>query len=336
MPTSPKRERWTEADVLALPPGEHDYFERKSGRLFDDTQQLLGTIAKALSALANTGGGHVVLGVADDGSLDGAPPRFKGRTTTRDWLEQRVPQLVEYALTDFRVHEVERDAADSEIPPDKVVIVIDVGDSAAAPHQCAYSSSESQKHTYYFRQGGRSEPAPHFYLELLRQRLTRAVLEPRPHRIIFRECARINERIFVILHLVIRVENIGRYAAYKWAVQARNVSGLAPRTEDYIFNPRNFPLGEGSTGIRIDDTLLPGNALDEPFRFGVWLQPWAETVEGVRRELEHLLAELRIVYRLLTETGVSDDYEVRLGELLHSEELAEAIMGRVGGGSASR
>ena len=24
-----KRERWTESDVLTLPPGEHDYFERK-------------------------------------------------------------------------------------------------------------------------------------------------------------------------------------------------------------------------------------------------------------------------------------------------------------------
>jgi hypothetical protein len=28
-----KRENWTEGNVLALPSGEHDYFDRKSGRL---------------------------------------------------------------------------------------------------------------------------------------------------------------------------------------------------------------------------------------------------------------------------------------------------------------
>jgi hypothetical protein len=33
--TGPKRERWTEHDVAALPKGEHDYFDRKSGALLD-------------------------------------------------------------------------------------------------------------------------------------------------------------------------------------------------------------------------------------------------------------------------------------------------------------
>ena len=28
-----KKDRWTEAEVLALPSGEHDYFDRKSGLL---------------------------------------------------------------------------------------------------------------------------------------------------------------------------------------------------------------------------------------------------------------------------------------------------------------
>jgi hypothetical protein len=50
-----KREKWTEADIEALPNGEHDYFERKSGRLFSDRGELLGALAKALSAMANSG-----------------------------------------------------------------------------------------------------------------------------------------------------------------------------------------------------------------------------------------------------------------------------------------
>ena len=52
--SSVKRESWTEDDIEALPLGEHDYFERKSGLLFEDTGRLLGTLAKAISALANS------------------------------------------------------------------------------------------------------------------------------------------------------------------------------------------------------------------------------------------------------------------------------------------
>ena len=138
MEASPKRDRWTEADVAELPAGEHDYFDRKSGRLFDGERgDLLGTIAKALSAFSNTGGGHLVLGVADDGSFDGVPRTISSRTSTREWLEQKIPNLLAYALTDFRVHVVERDQQSSLIPLDRDVIVIDVGDSALAPRRTA-------------------------------------------------------------------------------------------------------------------------------------------------------------------------------------------------------
>ena len=138
MEASPKRDRWTEADVAELPAGEHDYFDRKSGRLFDGERgDLFGTIAKALSAFSNTGGGHLVLGVADDGSFDGVPRTISSRTSTREWLEQKIPNLLAYALTDFRVHVVERDQQSSLIPLDRDVIVIDVGDSALAPRRTA-------------------------------------------------------------------------------------------------------------------------------------------------------------------------------------------------------
>jgi hypothetical protein len=154
-----KRERWNEADVLALPSGEQDFFDRKSGKIiskpsFDDD------LAKALSAFANSGGGHLVIGVTDAGFIDGLPETIKGRVRTKDWIEQKIPQLLTYPLQDFRVHEVEP-SAPSKIPPGHVVIVIDVGDSSLAPHQVV------KNHLYYYRAGGRSEPAPHFFLELL-------------------------------------------------------------------------------------------------------------------------------------------------------------------------
>jgi hypothetical protein len=156
-----KRERWLEDEVMALPPGEHDFLERKAGALLasSDFRQ---DMAKALSALANSGGGHLLLGVRDDGSFDGVP-EFKGRQPVREWLEQVLPELLDYPLQDFRVHEVER-VSPSTIPIGSVVIVVDVGDSMLAPHQSSTSK------IYYYRVGGRSVPAPHFYLETLRGR----------------------------------------------------------------------------------------------------------------------------------------------------------------------
>jgi hypothetical protein len=57
-------------------------------------------------------------------------------------------------------------ATASRIPAGKGIFIIDVGDSALAPHQSAID------HIHYHRQGSHSLPASSFYLKLLRQRLT--------------------------------------------------------------------------------------------------------------------------------------------------------------------
>lgn len=104
-----KREQWTEEQVTGLPVGEHDYFDRKSGQLFDapvDTNKLYNLLAKESCAFANSGGGHLILGVKDDGTIDGVPSLFSGKTPTREWLEQKLPDLLDYRLVDFRVHTV--------------------------------------------------------------------------------------------------------------------------------------------------------------------------------------------------------------------------------------
>ena len=157
-----KKEHWTETEILSLPLGEHDYFERKSGALLDKSE-FHKDLAKALSAFANSGGGHLLIGVKDDGAIDGVPQTKTGRTTTKDWLEQIIPNLLSYPLQNFRVHEVLA-ATPSVIPAGQVVIVIDVGNSDLAPHQCVHSK------VYYHRPGGRSEPANHFYLQMLSRR----------------------------------------------------------------------------------------------------------------------------------------------------------------------
>jgi hypothetical protein len=164
-----KRDRWTEANIDALPTDEPAYFDRKSGDLFNNEGELLGKLAKSLSAFANSGGGYIILGVDDTGVPDGVPPMRSDRTSTRDWLEQKLPFLVDRPLTDFNVYVVERGTSWS-IPPDRQVVVIEVDDSPLAPHQAVHGGGGTTKFVYYHRQGGRSEPAPHRVLELLHQR----------------------------------------------------------------------------------------------------------------------------------------------------------------------
>ena len=77
-----KRPQWTEADVLALPAGEHDEFDRKSGVLVGQGG-FYNNLGKALSAFATSKGGHLVLGVTDKGVLDGVEA-VHGTTPTRE------------------------------------------------------------------------------------------------------------------------------------------------------------------------------------------------------------------------------------------------------------
>lgn len=155
------KENWTLDEVNALPEGEHDFFDRKSGRLIS-SDSCRKKIAQAFSAFANSGGGHLIIGVADDGTIDGVPP-FKGKTCAREWIEQLIPNLVEPTPTKFRVHRLES-TDNYSIPDDKVVIVIDIADSYFAPFQSRVSK------IYYHRVGGHSVPAAHFYLDALRNR----------------------------------------------------------------------------------------------------------------------------------------------------------------------
>jgi|SRR5579864_83772 len=79
-------EEWTEDDVLSLPSGENT-FERKGSKALDLTlpnvkeAAVLDELAKQLSAFANMGGGRIIYGVNDAGSVDigGVARVLKGR-----------------------------------------------------------------------------------------------------------------------------------------------------------------------------------------------------------------------------------------------------------------
>jgi hypothetical protein len=319
---SPMRQRWTEAEVRALPAGEHDYFDRKSGAIFGDTEKLKGTLAKGVSALANSGGGSLILGVQDDGTLDGVP-LLRGATPVREWLEQVIPGLVSYPIAAFRVHIVEADAEASEIPAGVGIVVVDVGDSALAPHQCAFSGGQAIKGIYYQRQGGHSVPAPHFYIELLRQRLTSPVLRYEPEVLrLKRTGAPPAGGLFIEMTLQGTIHNDGRVAAYKWGVQGRweYESELAGR---FFGNESEFPIRGGPSSIDVGDrTILPGGERGHTLSFGLSLP--AEADAALRRnQLETYLRSVQLQYRVATESGLSDYAGIALSAVPNFREFID-------------
>jgi hypothetical protein len=314
-----KRQEWTEDQVNGLPDGEHDYFDRKSGALFDSTDRngLYETLAKAASAFSNSGGGHLVLGVADNGTFDGVPMVIAGRTTTRDWLEQKIPDLLDYRLGDFRVHAVVP-STPSQIPADRELIVIDFGDSGLAPHQ------STRNHVYYYRSAGRSVPAPHFYLELLRQRLTNPTLDFELSSLDFDSWEH-DGRLVLRIEARFNVENTGRVAAYKWALQFRNAVVSTEHADDYLLDG-SLPGASGRmTSVRIDDTILPGCTCSETKVFGLLLRSAPRSEQNIRSELETLLLPMALTLQLATETSPGARKEVTLAPILQMERIIDLL-----------
>lgn len=315
-----KRESWSEQDILDLPPEESDDFDRKGGRLFDEVEdKVLTTIAKALSAFANSGGGSLVLGVKDDGSIDGIPS-MKGRATIRDWFEQKVPHLLDYPLADFRVHTVLR-GVQSQIPIGREIIVIDVGDSAAAPHQSA------RDQLYYHRQGGRSVPAKHFYLDLLRQRLTHPVLTLGMHSIQTHTAQEFNGGIYFIVNLTFVVRNIGRIAAHEWAISLRNADhpndGFFGRHRLVFEYEHEFQIPYSSGRIELRQPILPGRGLRQtrPLGFPVFF-PVGGPVSNFTEAVEERFKGTMFHFQLATEFSAGEISPLGLEQLMPVQEMA--------------
>jgi hypothetical protein len=328
-----KRDRWTEAEVDALPPGEHDYFERKSGKLLADVDELRGTLAKAASAFANSGGGHLILGVADDGTPDGVP-EVRGKIAMRDWIEQIMPNLVSYPLSDFRVHVVDR-SAPSRIPAGRGVIVVDFGDSALAPHQCAYGGGSAHKYVYYYREAGRSVPAPHFYLELLRQRVVNPSLEVAqvtPTRTHLQARGKVAT---VRYEVRITVKNVGRIVAKGWAFGEGRLIGVAgTEGADWTFQHLPGPFA-------IQPAVLPGCLSEDLFAWQITLAPARLNRQRVRTEVRRLIEPAVFEYSIATEFSPGIIQQIVLGPTVDAEALVSdlvEVLSRVweSGGTAIR
>ena len=312
-----RRERWIESDILAFPDGEHDYFERKSGRLFGDNpasekDEIRKTISKALSAFSNTEGGHLLLGVANDGTLDGVPGLI-GSTSTRDWIEQQIPHLIEPTIHEFRIHNVEKSVA-STIADGREVIVIDVEGS--------FELRQAIDCVYYYRAGGRSIPAKHSYLEQRRQRM-RPVLDFELTEIRPINAYSCPGGAFLETDFVFVLKNPGQLAANKWSLQITGAEVATGRKPDYFFSRSSYPIKKGrSSGIRIDDTILPGRLMQETIDVGFLLHPG----EDMGVQLKVLIDEMKVDCHLALEEGPGIEKSFRVAPVADPSMLATYIV----------
>jgi Schlafen, AlbA_2 len=158
---------WGESQLLALPVGEFDWLEIKGRKSIDLTMPTVQeahvrtALSKAVSAFANSGGGVITLGMknprlpseglaVDDGGVVDAVRR----PSTREWLEDLVPHLVEPPLLSFNVYAIAGGRSGSQILPGRVVLLVNIPDSSQAPHQALDKR-------YYGRVGGKSQPLGH-------------------------------------------------------------------------------------------------------------------------------------------------------------------------------
>lgn len=318
-----KRAQWTEADVRALPIGEDDRFERKGHVVLEE---LYGKLGKPLSAFANApGGGHLILGVQDDGTIDGVAPT-KGQSRTREWLEQIIPARCDPPIPDFRVHEVVP-AVPSVIPPGRVVLVIDVSESRAN-HQ------STEDGAFYQRVGGRSIRLTAQQLDARRMRLTQPALVGRVDRVVLVQAYSHEGGLFVELKIAVFTKNTGPVSAPRWRFVAEGIQHVnQDRLADYVVDKRAFPPHSRSGFIRTGDrTLFPGGPEgDDEVDLGLRLRPHTLDAAGIRAEIDALLPpDIALQFRVVHDTDAGTSTQAPLDPVLDREGLVEAIVKLLG------
>ncbi len=244
----------TTDDLLQnIPLAEDDRWEFKSAALLKPSSknELLKVLSKQISAFANSGGGNLVFGLSDSRGIEPCEQRV-GRQPMKDFLATMVEQSVEYPLRQFKVHRIPFTGDDSNS-----MFVIEVDDSLAAPHQA------KSDRVYYYRIDGHTKPAPHFHVELLRQRETRAVLEIQCVEYHVEKFLGTETGIVEIL-MVLPIRNVSFQSATSWGVLIEHTR----QDDSWEIRPTGEKLDETRCFMGSPTPLLPqaSTRLCIPFR----------------------------------------------------------------------
>lgn len=150
---------------------ESDRLEFKGRRVIDTTAPGVSDIdrdllSKALSAMANSGGGILVIGINDKTKkIDDGGVSIKIKPNgTRAWLEDLLPNLLDPRLQTFNIYEIKGSSEESPLLPERALYVVEIGDSSLAPHQAT-------DRRYYGRVAGKSQPLSNrMVLDILNRR----------------------------------------------------------------------------------------------------------------------------------------------------------------------
>ena len=150
---------WDEQYVLNLPPGEHEWVEFKGSDKLNADNDSLSELSKQLSAFSNSGGGTLIYGIRDakageERYVDKCGVNLAIKRGTKEWLEDIIPNLVEYPLVKFNVYVIPRTGENSALSVDKGVFLIEIPASDHAPHM-------ANDGKYYARVAGKSRPLSH-------------------------------------------------------------------------------------------------------------------------------------------------------------------------------
>jgi len=162
-------DEWDEEYIAHLPLEEDYRFDRKRSSILIDAASGRNASANRnemsvdVSAFANSGGGYLIYGVANDGVVDGGIPiDLKGGTA--EWLDASLATLTDRPLRNYRVKCIKSTGANTKLRFQHAIYVVAIPDSEEAPHQAL-------DRRYYIRMNGHNEPAPHWMLEDIRRRL---------------------------------------------------------------------------------------------------------------------------------------------------------------------
>lgn len=163
---------WTLSRLRSLEPDEHDFQEFKSSAWLvtergEQHSDFLHHLSKQVSAFVNGAGGHLFIGVNDDGTLDEGVPIDLKKGGVRSWLEDVVMKSVTPSLSHFNVYEVQGEEDLGFVGPRiaHAVYVLELPSSRDAPHQ-------ARDHRYYLRIAGKSRPMSHLHIEDVLRRNT--------------------------------------------------------------------------------------------------------------------------------------------------------------------
>lgn len=275
----------TTDDLLQIIPAtENREWEFKAADIFERAN--FGTfkgerLPKIVSSFGNSGGGQLLLGKRDGEAVFDDVPPTEGRASMEDHLSLVISQCVTPHYKDFEIFRVPINGRAGES-----VLVIAFEDSFAAPFQSNFGPN------YYWRLPGSVQPAPHFHLELLRGRTTKAVVKIKDVQHVVTTVNQEGGRMRLNVAINVLVENTSLQSATTWGVQIKQTNQAFGWVEETVH--RDVALGACVHGA--PQVLLPSDQATATLRISGSIGPrW-------------LMDDFRFVLRPLSQNFVGEPF----------------------------